>query len=573
MSKVTYIYIGLLVALLAYSLKLVLEKPKIIYFENGNPILQILNGKIRGHLLTTENNREYYAFQEIPYAAPPIGDLRFKAPIPANDWDGILETTKNTKVCYQKKPPVDDQTPDPRENEDCLYLNVFTTKLPTDGGADPLPILVYIYGGMFQSGEPTEYNFDSYLEQDIVLVTFNYRSGALGWLTTEDGVIEGNQALRDQNLVLRWIQKNIQFFGGDPKKVTIAGHSSGAACVGYHILSPKSTGLFRAGILQSSSAINTGALVVDQRYNAFALGRALSPNLSLKNSSDDLLKLLKTLPAAEIMRTNIDLPLHLWNTYDFSYPINSSVSIENPDDENAFLTGPFHDNLMDGKMNRVPILIGITDEEFLNQHLTTENAASWDNNITSIIINNERIKTENRVAYAKELIDIYTKVPFQKNLTAFYKLIADCIFSSPTIRHADLHSKYADTYFYQFSYKGPLNGLNRKLNRPPGLGKNGHCAELAFLYKYRWEPNVIPSPSDNLTRKRFARLWGNFIKYSNPTPSPDPLLQNVIWPKVTPNSFNFLDIDSKLSLKKDPRSYKEWKLRLDKYLEHPLATY
>ncbi|XP_074034305.1 liver carboxylesterase-like [Leptinotarsa decemlineata] len=129
MSKKLHIYSGLCLGILAYWIKSKLDSSKFPYFENGNPILKIHTGQIRGHPLKTENGKSYYAFQEIPYAAPPVGELRFQEAIQPEPWSGILDTTKNTKVCYQKKPPFDDQTPDPRENEDCLYLNVFTSKV------------------------------------------------------------------------------------------------------------------------------------------------------------------------------------------------------------------------------------------------------------------------------------------------------------------------------------------------------------------------------------------------------------------------------------------------------------
>ncbi|XP_074034444.1 esterase E4 isoform X2 [Leptinotarsa decemlineata] len=573
MSKIFYVYCAISAVIFAYWLKVKVEDPTFPYFENSNPVLKIHTGQIRGHPLKTENGKSYYAFQEIPYAAPPVGELRFQEAIQPEPWSGILDTTKNTKVCYQKKPPLDDQTPDPRENEDCLYLNVFTPKLPLEETSSLLPVMVYIYGGIGQSGEPTEYNFDLFLEQDIVVVTLNFRSGALGLLTTKDGVFPANIALKDQNLALKWIQSNINYFGGDPSKVTLAGHSSGAVSVGFHVISKQSKGLLSRAILQSASPIAHLGITVDARHNAFAVGKALDPNFSFTNSSTDLLRLLEMFPAEKIMRTEIEVPPHLRGDLPYNVPANWTMTIEDPIEKNAFLTGPFHDDVKDGNINKVPILIGITDEEMIGIDLTPEMAASVDNNITCIVNSKANIKEENKLAFATELRDIYTKVPFQQNMTAFYKFNSDVIFASALIRHADLHSKHAETYFYQFSYKGHLNGLLKPLKRPPGLGRNGHCEELPYLYKYRWDPDVIPSPSDILTRKRLATLWGNFIKYANPTPSRDPVLENKIWPKVTPNELNYLDIDHNLSVRKDPRSYKAWKQRLEKYLEHPITTY
>ncbi|XP_074034306.1 esterase FE4 [Leptinotarsa decemlineata] len=287
-------------------------------------------------------------------------------------------------------------------------------------------------------------------------------------LTTKDGVFPANISLKDQNLALKWIQRNIIYFGGDPSKVTLVGHSSGAVSVGFHVISEKSKGLLSGAILQSSSPIAHFGITVDARHNAFAVGKALDPNLSFTNSSTDLLRLLKTFPAEKIMRAEIEVPPHLTGeSLPYNIPINWTMTIEDPKEKNPFLIGPFHDDVKDGNINKVPILIGITDEELIGVDLTQEMAAYVDNNITCIVNTRANIKEENKLAFATELRDIYTKVPFQQNMTAFYTFNSDFITANAVIRHADLHSKHADTYFYQFSYKGHLNGLLKPLKRPP----------------------------------------------------------------------------------------------------------
>ncbi|CAH1183790.1 unnamed protein product [Phaedon cochleariae] len=539
----------------------------------NNLVVQLPEGKIQGHISVTKGGREFFAFQEVPYAAPPVGELRYKEAVDPKPWDGILDTTKNTKLCLQKMPIFDDQTPDPRENEDCLYLNVFTPQLPDGGEVTALPVAVYIYGGMFQSGDPSEYDFSLFLEEDIVVVTMNYRAGALGFLTTGDGVIPGNLGLKDQNLSLKWVQKNIHLFGGDPSKVTLVGHSSGAISVGCHVISEKSKGLFRGAIMQSSSPLNHIGLQKDPRYRAYALGRAMSPDFTSKNTSEDLLRLLMSLPGDKLCRTDLEIPPNLNGVMLGVYPLLWGPVIEDPSDPNAFLSGPMHDDVVKGKMNKVPLLTGITYEEFTGIEIKKEFQVAVDNNITSLASHDANIKEENRLDYANDLKSFYTSVPFAKNLTALYKVIGDGLYTIGIIEHAYHHSKYADTYFYKFSYKGPINGLDKVINKEKGLNKTAHVDELPLLYSYRLDLDVTPSVTDNLLQKRIRKLWTNFVKYQNPTPNKDPLFENVIWPKVKPEEIEFFEIDEHVTLGKNPRFFHQWKARFDRYLERPLITY
>ncbi|CAH2016046.1 unnamed protein product [Acanthoscelides obtectus] len=198
-------------------------------------------GDVKGKVLKTPNGLEFYTFLDIPYATPPVESLRFKRPLPPKPWKGILDATENKKICWNLA--IIDIEDDPRQNEDCLYLNVYVPKSPSNKGL--LPVMFYITGGMFAFNDGTfkswkPYNF---VERDIIMVAMNFRQGPLGLLTTNDGVIPGNLALWDQNMALKWVQKNIERFGGDPKKVTINGHSSGGAFATAHLLSKHSKGL------------------------------------------------------------------------------------------------------------------------------------------------------------------------------------------------------------------------------------------------------------------------------------------------------------------------------------------
>lgn len=192
-------------------------------------------------------------FKGIPYAAAPVGDLRFRAPRPAVPWQGVRKAEQFGAICPQPREPFG--PPPPAMSEDCLSLNVWT------GAARPSekrPVLVWIYGGGFLNGSGADPNFDGegLASKGVVVVTFNYRSGALGFLATpelsrESGHGSGNYGLMDDVAALTWVQKNIAAFGGDPGRVTIAGQSAGAGSVGFMAMSPLARGLFQQGIQES----------------------------------------------------------------------------------------------------------------------------------------------------------------------------------------------------------------------------------------------------------------------------------------------------------------------------------
>jgi len=197
-------------------------------------------------------------FLKIPFAKPPVGALRWRAPEAADGWSGVRHELGFASPCPQ---PPSQQAP-ASTNEDCLYLNVWR---PNKSVAQPLPVMVWIHGGGFTTGSaadlvPTSmdalwYDGRPFAERDVVVVTLNYRLGVFGFFAhpelAKEGAPTGNQGLLDQQTALRWVQSNIAAFGGDPKNVTIFGESAGAGSVCMHVVSPGSRGLFHRAVGQS----------------------------------------------------------------------------------------------------------------------------------------------------------------------------------------------------------------------------------------------------------------------------------------------------------------------------------
>ncbi|HET6500440.1 MAG TPA: carboxylesterase/lipase family protein [Amycolatopsis sp.] len=200
-------------------------------------IVSTRDGVLRGVVAS-----DHRTFSGIPFAAPPVGDLRWRSPAPVKPWSGVRDATRPASTCAQP-----DLSGKLIGSEDCLYLNV---NAPVDASS-PRPVMVWLYGGGFVSGTGSDYDPTRLVEQGVVVVTLNYRLGALGFLDGVDDPASGNFGLADQQAALRWVRDNIAAFGGDPNNVTLFGQSAGAFSVCAQLASPQAHGLFQKAIIQS----------------------------------------------------------------------------------------------------------------------------------------------------------------------------------------------------------------------------------------------------------------------------------------------------------------------------------
>ncbi|WP_448453145.1 carboxylesterase/lipase family protein [Mycolicibacterium phlei] len=291
-------------------------------------------GAVRG---TTSIDHRYFA--GIPYAAPPIGPLRWQPPEPVAPWEGFRDATEPGPRCIQDTSIDVDPRP---TSEDCLTLNVWTPP----PSSEPRPVLVWIHGGSFLNGSGDIYGARSLANRGIVVVTVNYRLGALGFLAHPAlGPDAGNYGLADQQAALRWVRDNIAAFGGDPDRVTIAGESAGGMSVCDHLVAPGSAGLFARAIVQSGPC--------RAQYDLPAAQRASTEYVAETECRDAHLVVdcLRELPA-EVFET--PLLYARFGTERLSGPVTGTPTLP----ENAVTA------ITEGRAADVPVMVNTTADEF-----------------------------------------------------------------------------------------------------------------------------------------------------------------------------------------------------------------
>ncbi|CAL8125605.1 unnamed protein product [Orchesella dallaii] len=335
-----------------------------IYFKKGAPHVKLANnGLISGDVKFSREGRPYHSFTGIPFAIVPE---RFEPAKPiTKPWEGLKKAVEPGNICTQKE--FDGSGPT-LGNEDCLNLNVYVPMNNT--GKRGFPVMAWIHGGGFTFGDGFQYYGPRYfMDEDVILVTFNYRLGVFGFLSTGDEVIPGNNGLKDQVLALKWVQENIKAFGGDPAKVTIFGESAGGASVHFQLLTPLAKGLFHRAISQSGSALAYWAHQGNPRENAVQLATHLKcPTTaadSSKITSEEIRDCFKGLSTEELndgqfnFKSTWPLNMRSFIFVPVAEPMPLATSTNVP-----FLTDTAMSLVSQGKYgSEVPLMIGASEDE------------------------------------------------------------------------------------------------------------------------------------------------------------------------------------------------------------------
>ena len=471
------------VALLSIQVVMAKTSPALI-----NKEIHLKQGLIMGN---SRDNNGVLSYKGIPYAKAPIGDLRWKTPQKMKAWTGTLDATQFGNSCISSLE--DDPMKVTTKSEDCLNLNVWT---PAKSSDEKLPVMVWIHGGGFQFGSSSEKSMDGtkLAEKGVVIVTFNYRLGVLGFLAHPELDKEGpsgNYGLQDQIAALKWVKENIADFGGDPNNVTIFGESAGAMSEGILTVSPLAEGLFHKVIAQSGAFWDNKNGPLESFEEAHTRGITYMNKMGAKS-----IKELRAMSAEDLAQAS------LWN---FSRsPITTAFS-PNVD---RYVLPDFPAHLYaQNKQMKVPLLAGWTSAEY---YPFTAFSLPHDTP--------EEFKAAATRMFGKEKIDEFLKLYPASNTEqtkeSAYSFVSDFAISEQTWYWLEMQHRSGNVpvYGYEFGYTSPY------------LPIASHISDVTFVFG-TLTPQVIihsntpPSETDYKMSDLIMTYWTNFAKTSNPNGS------------------------------------------------------
>lgn len=503
-----------------------------------------------GHLQGQQKSK-YVSFKGIPYALPPVKDLRLRPPVPHPGWKDVLNAGSHGGECLSPGYLIPGSS---QGQEDCLYLNVYTPDL---NPSEKYPVMFWIHGGSFTAGSGNSliYGPEWLLKEGVIVVTVNYRLGVLGWFSTGDKHSPGNYGAKDLVTALRWVQHNIEAFGGDKDKVTIFGESAGSALTHYLMLSKMSKGLFSGAIAQSGSALAPWSYQDSPKTKAFEIAKQL--NLTA-TTTEGIVKQLREVEDIEIFAkitpTLLTLEIPRGNVA-FSYaPVVETEDSEEP----HFLVEPPLTTVEKGDINDVPFMMGHNSQEALYNVRELDiypGLLEQYNNNDNWLLPYEFHVTPNTTA-ADDIIthvkNMYFKGGPIKDKTDYATYNTDRHFTYSTSKTVELHSakQKSPVYYYVFSFDGMLNYI-KKLFLVLKYEGAMHADELGYLWKMMKAPApIIPGGKADVTRQRMLKMWTNFAKFGDPTPKIDNLLKTK-WTPVKGGQ-EYLDIGEDLVFGKEP---------------------
>jgi para-nitrobenzyl esterase len=477
--------------------------------------LKLSGGAIRG---LREGN--IHVYKGIPYARPPLGELRFAPPQDGEPWTGERDCTRFGAKCFQVALFAG---PEP-QSEDCLTLNVWT---PAGPGEDAgLPVYVFIHGGGFASGSGSFSGYDgtSFAQKGIVAVTINYRLGALGFFASQETLKQygttGNWGLLDQIKALQWVRDNIAAFGGDPGRVTIGGESAGSFSVSALMLSPPAKGLFRGVIMESGTVLSLPALspyAKSDLQKSLKVSGMLAEVFGAGDDADGLAK-MRGADAGALACFSAFVPDQTMTPAFFLTPVfDGRVLPENP--QKALSSGDFFPG---------NILLGFNaDEGSVFVPRGTDKSA--------YAMLAMRIFGGGKGDLALELFGVDAR---RTALQRARQMLASGVFAAGTKRLADIVADAGGAvYLYTFNYVSPRNKRN-------GLGA-AHAAELPFVFNNLAGWGLSGPEAGKLAAQMHTR-WANFIKHGDPNAG-EALPGGVPWPKYDRQKAQTLFLDGKIT--------------------------
>ncbi len=508
------------------------------------PRVKTANGTVEG----TAEAGGLRSFKGIPFAQPPVGDLRWKEPQPVKNWTNVRSATKFGPRAMQRAVFGDMNFRSDGMSEDCLYLNVWT---PAKSANERLPVLVYFYGGGFIAGDGSEprYDGENMARKGIVTLTVNYRLGPFGFMAHPELTKEspnrasGNYGYLDQSAALRWVQQNIAAFGGDPKRVTIAGESAGSISVSAQMASPLSKGLMAGAIGESGSLL--GTLPPTSLADAEQSGVKFAEVVGAKSLAD-----LRAMPAEKLLEATANPAVPRFSSAVDGYFF--------PKAPGAIFAA--------GEQAQVPLLVGWNSEE-MNYRMVMGQDKPTAENYTKAV---QKLYGER----ADEALKLYAGTTDAEIEQAATDLAGDRFIGYSTWKWSDLHSKTGNGKpVYRYLYARPRPAMTPEMgDAQPGLaggvvrGNNPtamkiapakgavHSAEIEYAMGnlatnkvYAW------TPDDYKVSEVMQNYFANFIKTGNPNGSGLPN-----WPVMTagkPVQYLRIDVDTRAEAEQNRERY------------------
>lgn len=481
--------------------------------------VKIANGTLSG----TVEKSGVLSFKGIPYAAPPVGNLRWKEPQPVKNWQGVLKADKFGKSPMQPAIFGDMNFRSGGISEDCLYLNVWA---PSKKATGLLPVLVYFYGGGFVAGDGSEprYDGESMAAKGIVALTVNYRLGVFGFIAHPGLTSEsphhssGNYALLDQASALRWVKQNIAAFGGDPDKITIAGESAGSVSVSAQMVSPLSKNLIAGAIMESGSLL--GTLPPVELSQAEQTGVEFSKTIGANSLTG-----LRTLSADSLLKASVK-----FGVMRFSPAIDGYFFPRTP-----------AEILEAGEQAHVPLLAGWNSEEMNYRTLMGNDALTKENYEKAV----KKLYNDK----ADEFLKVYHAEGDEQVEQAATDFAGDRFIGFSTWRWTNLQAKTGGKPVYRYYYSHPRPAMNAEMgNAVAGLaggvqkGTNApkmptakgavHSAEIEYAMGNLSSNKVYAwTADDHKVSETMQAYFANFIKTGNPNGAGLPQ-----WPSINNTS-------------------------------------
>lgn len=492
--------------------------------DNSSLLVNTASGPVMGMPVyvqrTLFNKMRVNAWLGIPYAQPPVGNLRFKRPQPAQNWTDVLNTTQWPNRCYQLHASSNKKHgKNASMSEDCLYLNIWA---PSPTPTSPLPVLVLFYGTDFNGGSSYTHNPSMLVaETNLIVVSVQYRLSIFGFLYLNSSNAPGNQGLLDQALALQWIKDNIRNFGGDCSRITLFGEGAGAASVSFHLLSPLTMSLFNNAIMDSGSSLAPWALLSQSQAQNMSI--TVLNNLGCTGSDvGNLIQCAINLNNATAVIGNLETYLALQNRAN-----GGGLYVFLPVVDGYFLTDQPINLLNQGAFKKTSIMTGANKDEgnvFMLRYGFAEyfnlsampclDYPTFQNYLSNLFNYYPSYPTLTTNLTKEGILYRYSHWPNVENRVANYHSLGQAFTDSqilcPVIRFADYYANdHQKVFMYHFTQ------VSSKSMWPKWFGAT-HGDELPFFLGETLHASSTHSEEEKTLTRQMLKYWSNFARYGNP---------------------------------------------------------